>query len=298
MSMLNEEQVQQYNVFGFVKLQNFFTADEQRTIRAEFDHRAAVASSDEPFDGTQKQSFDMLGDETPFMTALFYSDRFVNTAEQLVGPVIGFTVDASRRVTDTVWHYDGGGNEAGGVLFANYLQPLCADTGALRFIAGSHLQPWHGRLDTLEAIGSQWSREAATPQEVKRAFDAIDDVPAYACETEPGDVIAFDYRTFHASLGGSQDRHMCTFNYYTEPNTPAEIELTILQAKGYMKALGNVDDPSPCATGDCGDNFRDHPRCQQWLDRIKYFAGLPEQQRGVKATAVNGKLEVVPIEDA
>ena len=58
--MIDERQVQQFKTFGFLVLRNIFTGNEQRAIRAEFDHRAAIASSYKPFDGTTQYNINMM----------------------------------------------------------------------------------------------------------------------------------------------------------------------------------------------------------------------------------------------
>ena len=68
------------------------------------------------------------------------------------------------------------------------------DSGALRLIPGSHKKALHDALrENLNELGLE-----------------ICDVPGYVCKSEPGDVVAFDMRCWHASWGGSEDRRMCT----------------------------------------------------------------------------------------
>ena len=152
----------------------------------------------------------------------------------MFGEVIGSGVDADRYTADSAWHYDAGGADAQGVKFAFYLQPVRADTGALRVIPGSHRREWFDELYEYEPIGPRWTRAAASPEETQLAMDGIDAIPAYACESDPGDVVAFDLRIYHASLGGSNDRHMCSLVYYKYPSTPEELELITLNVKGHM----------------------------------------------------------------
>ena len=51
-----------------------------------------------------------------------------------------------------------------------------------------------------------------------------------------GDVVAFDLRLWHASCGGSRDRHMCTVVYYANPKTPAEAKALRDQGAGNVRA--------------------------------------------------------------
>ena len=63
--MLTAEQVAYFKTFGFVIFRNVFTAHELDTIQTEFDHRAAVATSYEPFDGTKYHTMIMMGRTRP-----------------------------------------------------------------------------------------------------------------------------------------------------------------------------------------------------------------------------------------
>ena len=64
--MLTAGQMRQFKTFGFVVMRNVLTTDELKKIRSEFDHRSAVASSYDPFDGSKAHTFDMMGMTLPF----------------------------------------------------------------------------------------------------------------------------------------------------------------------------------------------------------------------------------------
>ena len=299
--MLTDKELEQFNLFGFVVMRNVFSSEELNTIKAEFERRAAVASSYQRFDGTKAHNFSMMGEDTPFYASLLEDPRFLGPAEQMFGDVIGFNADANRYIKDTEWHYDAGGYEAYGVKLAMYLQPVRAYNGALRVIPGSHKKPLHDELRLLEPIGERWSREAASAEERRHAIEAIDGLPSYVCETDPGDVVAFDLRTFHAAYGGSRDRRMCTLVYYNDPRTPAEIELSIGQARNNIrKERDNTKDPwnprgfPPYWT----ENLDGRPKRKLWLDRFKELASMKEEQNGVRVVAENGKLHIVPLDQA
>jgi len=293
--LLTEEQIAQFKTFGFVILKNVFTDDELRTIQSEFDSRATLASSYEPFDGTKRQNFNMMGDTTPFFASLLEDPRFAEAAVQMYGRVIGQNADANRYVTNTYWHYDAGAYEGYGVKFAMYLQSVRADTGALRVIPGSHKQPWFEDLDSRPPLKYAWARQDFSRAE---ADDVIDSIPAYVCESDPGDVVAFDLRIYHASVGGSSDRQMCTLVYRNYPQTPQEMIATIHQAKGYWEERDNSDEPwnpkravpNEWLTNSAGSQMR-----QRWIEDWKRFSEMADPQNGFKAIAIDGKLKVVPV---
>ena len=292
--MLTEEQVYQFKTFGFVIMRSGFTRDELRTIQAEFDYRAAEASSHEPFDGTKRQSFNMMGDDTPFFASLMEEPRFAKVAEQLYGDVIGEIAAANRYVTNTSWHTDSGAHEASGVKFAIYLQPVRAHTGALRVIPGSHKRPWFDELDERPPLRYAWARQNFARAE---APEVIDSIPGFACDSDPGDVVAFDERLWHASLGGSSDRQMCDITYWSYPRTPQEVAAMITHAKSYLTERDNSAEPwnpKRSAPDEWLANPAGNPRRQRWLDALRKFSEMTEGENGFKTVGIDGKTKVVP----
>ena len=292
--MLTDEQVSQFKTFGFVIMRSVFTTDELETIQAEFEHRAAVASGFVPFDGTKRQNFNMMWDDTPFFASLLEDPRFADAAEQMGEGVLGQSADANRYVTNSSWHYDAGSYEGTGVKFAMYLQPVRADTGALRVIPGSHKRPWFDELDERPPLKHAWARQDHARAE---ANDVIESIPGYVCESDPGDVVAFDLRIYHASVGGSTDRQMCTLVYRNYPGTPQEVAATITQAKNYLIERDNSAqpwNPKRSAPDEWLANKAENPRRQRWIDGWRKLSEMTEGENGFKTVAIDGKLKVVP----
>jgi hypothetical protein len=63
------------------------------------------------------------------------------------------------------------------------------------------------------------------------------DVPCFALESEPGDVVFFDQCTWHAAFGGRAGRRMFTLNFGAKPTSAAHTENLI---KTYQANLGFV----------------------------------------------------------
>lgn len=161
----------------------------------------------------------MMDEDTPFFASLLEDARFLSVARQLYGDdVIGVGADANRYTGDTGWHRDTGSVDQFGVKFAFYLQPVGPGSGALRVIPGTHRLP-----DDDEFAQGVRSLEAA-------------EVPHVSLPSKPGDVVAFDLRLWHASQGGSTDRHMCTVVYYTNPKTEAQRAALQRQGEGNVRA--------------------------------------------------------------
>lgn len=211
---LTLEQIDFYHAFGYVVFKQLFTPDEVAEIRKEFDHAMAMQYPHKPFDGTQRHWTMMLEGDTPFFCRLLEDPRFMNPAKQLYGEdALGVGVDANRYVGNTGWHRDTMTTLQYGVKYAFYLEPVGANNGALRVIPSSHRYP----NDT-------------TFGELMRKF-SIAQVPAQVIDSQPGDVVAFDLRTWHASFGGSNDRRMCTVVYYGNPKNHAEEQALVEQGR-------------------------------------------------------------------
>ena len=247
--MLTEQQLIHFQTFGFVILRGLFGQDELRTINAEFESAMESEYRHAPFDGTRRHRLQAMGSRTPFFASLLEDPRFYEAAERMYGEdVFGITCNINRYVGDTGWHPDTGNVQMQhhyGVKFAYYLQPLGAESGALRVIPGSHKQPFHNELR----------------RNLGKSGLCIPDVPAFVCESEPGDVVAFDLRCWHASWGGAHDRRMCVLCYYNNPRTPEAEEACRRQL------VGNAIDYTPWVA-----NSRGNPRREAWIHRMREFA--------------------------
>jgi hypothetical protein len=98
---------------------------------------------------------------------------------------------------------------------AAYLEPLGADSGALRVLPGSHRPEFGDALGTLEAAGM-----------------AADALPSHVIATEPGDLIFFDEHLFHAS-GGGGIRRQWRVDYLRDPVTTEAVD----HARAYFAGI-------------------------------------------------------------
>ena len=263
--MLTEQQVSHFNTFGFLIFRQLFSPDELKTISAEFEHTLTSAYRHDPFDGTRRHWVRTMGAETPFFASLLEDPRFCKPTEQLYGEdALGIVSDANRYVGHTRWHPDHSVDpteDCYGIKFAYYLEPVGAENGALRLISGSHKNPLHDDL-----------RENLDKFELK-----ICDVPAYVCKSEPGDVVAFDMRCWHASWGGASDRRMCTVVYYKNPESPEEEAATRRRASNSVKEPNNSGLPFSIHRDIMTHwitNHEGNEKRQRWIDRERELGFL------------------------
>ena len=293
--MLTTQQKNFFDTFGFLIIRELFTKDEVKTIEEEFNNRATVASNFEPFNGTKRQTIDMSGNDSPFFASLLEDKRLLTIAEDIHEQVLPWGTHIDRHVNNTYWHHDAGGYEWYGIKFGFYLDQLKAETGALRVIPGSHKQPFHDQLDNIQNLKYSWIRKNYSAAS-ESSF--ISPIPSYACESNPGDMVIFDYRIYHASLGGTKDRHMCTVNFINYPKTPRQLAITIHEAKNYFKDNHNPDspwNPTKTVSEDWLANRNQNPKRRWGIDQWIRFSKMKESDTGYKVVAVEGKLQILPI---
>ena len=258
--MLSQQQIKHYETFGFVILRDYLTPQEMETLESEFELGLDAAYSHEQFDGTQRQWTPLMGPETPFFAGLPEDARFHEVAEQLYGEDCFLIVcDGNRYVGDTGWHPDhriDPAEDCWGVKFAVYLDSVGAETGALRVVTGSHRNPYHDEVKT----------------NLAETRPAIDEVPSFVCESEPGDVVAFDMRCWHASCGGSNGRRMSTAVYYINPKTPVEEEGMRNRARTSRNTTAQYRRPDdPKYDPHWLSNPDGNERRSRWIGRLREF---------------------------
>ncbi len=116
--------------------------------------------------------------------------------------------DGNRFDCESFWHSDtyGAPMLTHHVKLSFYLDPLRADSGAIRVIPGSQFFK--------ESFATALRRAFREPSQVPEhlGVDARD-VPSVALETEPGDLVVWDFRTVHASYHGGIGRRLFSINY-------------------------------------------------------------------------------------
>ena len=258
--MLNDDQYQHFQTFGFVILGQFLNAEETETLSTEFEKGLDLAYEHQPFDGTKRHWTRMMGPESPLFARLLEDERFWSVTAQLYGDdAFAVSSDASRYVGDTQWHPDHDVDptkDCYGMKFAIYLDPIDAETGALRLVPGSHKNSLHKNLRAYMK-----GRE-------------LEQIPDFVCASQPGDTIAFDMRCWHASFGGSAGRRMGTLCYYKNPDTPEQEQTARERAEKNRKYAAQQEFAPVQYDPDWLANPEQSPLRQRWINRLQELGFL------------------------
>ncbi len=192
-----------FSAFGFVVLRNAVDASR---LSDELDRAVGTSPATLLETGVARAEYaPMMAAITPYSLSLL--DRFQETATMLLGArTVPLRAKGVRYFGSTSWHADSLDAVVASIGFAAYLEPLRADTGALRVVPGSHRAEVRG--DVLRYVTA-------------RGEAALDSLPAVAIATQPGDVIVFDEHLVHASAGGTV-RRQWRVDYFRDPTSQAE----------------------------------------------------------------------------
>ncbi|MHB8717556.1 MAG: phytanoyl-CoA dioxygenase family protein [Candidatus Dormibacteria bacterium] len=216
-STLSEEDVKFFDDFGYLVVRKALAADigwitdEHAAVFRDLgiDHNGSTRSSVVPFIDQRERLAGLL--EHPAIDGALTS---------LLGPDYAYLAgDGNYYSGDTAWHADGMHARGKFIKLAVYLDPVQADSGALRVIPGTHLYLDHparqaGRCDTLWGLAGS-------------------EVPAVTLDSEPGDFVLFNHNLMHSSWGGGTARRMFTLNCCANPTDEAEVD----EMKAYIAML-------------------------------------------------------------
>lgn len=214
---LSDQQLRYLRTFGFLKFQGLF-ADEIGTITDAFEE--VWAASGRTHDRLKRTMLVPFIDQHEYLSSLLDDSRIDQVASAVLGDDYNYeSSDGNYYVGDTKWHSDKEPlDPIPSFKIAFYLDPVTRDAGCLRVIPGSaHAgDPFATALH--EAVPFTMN---SRPEEFWGV--AGSDVPAYAIESTPGDMLMFNHKIKHSSWGGGDRRRMFTLNLqerYAEKDLP------------------------------------------------------------------------------
>jgi len=220
--LLTPGQVAHFETFGFVILRQVFNVEEVAIMRRESDEIFAEDRNGGPARNEigRLQKVPYIGVQPffelkPYLSTLPEDDRIYEIGVDLLGPdfILGQT-EGRSRAGDTPWH-GGETYELGTVKINFYLDELTKDTGALRFVPGSHKYSDPDRYDLLRPRNDDPNFR---PFGMKPS-----ETPCYAAETLPGDLVIFTENVLHSSFGGSPGRQQHAINFMENPKTDEQV---------------------------------------------------------------------------
>lgn len=193
---LSKEQIDFFETFGFIKFPQL-VADKIDWIIQEF----TLTFPEQAHDGSKRTCIVPFIDQR--MSTLLDDERILAIGKTLLGDDFNYMgSDGNYYTGNTGWHRDGYHEKYRHIKIAFYLDHLDADSGALRVIPGSH------RLH--DRFGEDLSEKMSACEDIWGING--EQVPAYALNVTPGDVLVFDHNLFHSSWKGSTERRMFTMN--------------------------------------------------------------------------------------
>lgn len=198
---LSPEQVNFFNLFGYLVLPGLFSGQEMQQMTREYERVFSAEARDviewkhQAHYGYTRKVLPQFIDRSASLSALIDDPRIHNVFSALLGENFDYRgSDANQFENSTVWHSDTYGAlfKYLNVKIAIYLEEIGETSGCFRVIPGSHqfgdefanrLQKMLGDNDSLKDV---------------LGLDDID-VPSQILPTKPGDVLVFDFRLKHAT---------------------------------------------------------------------------------------------------
>jgi len=215
---LTKDQTDFFETFGFLAFRGLFSPSEMETMLRESNE---IMSADR--DGNEvgppiRQAVQPFFERRPYLHSLITDSRMLAIADGLLGKNNYFMelTEGNLHVGDTAWHGGFGSAEVlSHIKVSFYLEPLVRETGALCVIPGSHKGDFSERLSRIS--------DRAEDPDAKVWGVHPRDVPSYAIESTPGDVLVFKEDTYHGAWGGHPGRHQHAINYVQLPKTDEQL---------------------------------------------------------------------------
>ena len=218
---LSEQQLRFFDTFGFLKLPGLFRG-EIGDIADAFEQ--VWVESGRTHDFKERSSIAPFADRSEYLSGLLDDPRMDGIAASILGDDYNYAgSDGNYYVGDTMWHSDHYPDVPYKSLkMAFYLDSVTRDTGCLRVVPGSCHKGDAFTTALTEVV----------PVSAKNRNEEVwgvhgSEVPAYAIESEPGDLLMFNHKTKHSSWGGGDARRMFTYNM--EQHMTAEVVLHVVE---------------------------------------------------------------------
>jgi ectoine hydroxylase-related dioxygenase (phytanoyl-CoA dioxygenase family) len=214
MGIITGQQVTFLETFGYLKFPGLFV-DEIEEITEAFeevfaDRDHVRVEMNEPVHRNDRRiMIPAFLDKHPALARLVEDERIQEIARTLLGDHVQYAEsDGNLAFCPTEWHVDAYNApiRQRHIKISFYLDSLRGDSGAIRVIPGTHF--WQG---TYAQRLRRSFREFGKSREVLGVDSTA--IPATVIDSDPGDVLVWDYRIIHASFNGIDRRRFFTLNF-------------------------------------------------------------------------------------
>jgi ectoine hydroxylase-related dioxygenase (phytanoyl-CoA dioxygenase family) len=214
MSVITRQQVTFLETFGYLRLPGLF-ADEIDEITDAFEAvfadaaNARMDTNAELHRNDRRVIIPQFVDKHPVLARLPADERVKEIAQMVLGDDAEYAEsDGNLAFCHSEWHADtyGAPLEQRHIKISFYLDRLRDDSGAIRVLPGTHF--WKGGY----ARGLRGTfREFGKTREVFGVDSTA--IPATVIDSDPGDILIWDYRVIHASFNGLDRRRFFSVNF-------------------------------------------------------------------------------------
>ncbi len=219
--MLTPDQIAHFETFGFLHFRGCFPKEEIECIMETADEVWTRKIGHRPSLDENIHS-DYFLESDPRLLRLIHDDRIYGPVHQLLGEGFIWSGSEGNRGcppdnTSHHWHADRAGEQELGytrIKIMLYMEPMRKTEGALRVIPGSHRSQLHRDLMAFQRHHS----------EKDPSFYGMSgaDVPCFALETEPGDMVIFNHSLFHGVYGKQSRRRYIALKFAARPTCDAD----------------------------------------------------------------------------
>jgi Phytanoyl-CoA dioxygenase (PhyH) len=211
---LTPQQVAFFETFGYLKLPGLF-ADAVDDIIAGFEEVFAAEGHPrmelyEPLHGEERRLIiPAFITKSERLVRLLDDARVVGIVTSLLGQGYEYAEsDGNLFDCESTWHSDiyGAPMSVHHVKLSFYLDSLRADSGAIRVMPGTNFFN--------DPFALSLRKRMKDVSKIEEEFGVTDrELPSVVLETDPGDVVVWDFRTIHASFYGGKRRRLFSINF-------------------------------------------------------------------------------------
>jgi hypothetical protein len=211
---LSADQLAFFETFGFLRLPGLFLGEIDQ-INQGFervfanDEHVRMETFEELHGGDRRLIVPQFITKDPYLAGLLDDPRVTGIVSSVLGEDYTYAEsDGNLFDCESHWHADtyGAPMTIRHLKLSFYLDPLRADSGAIRVVPGTN----HFMSPFARSVRSR----TKDPSRITEEF-GVDprDLPSYPIETDPGDLVIWDFRTIHGSYGGGVRRRLFSINF-------------------------------------------------------------------------------------